>query len=86
MLRVDMMKSLIRENKTMMEAFWNKKFTDEETGEEIVPADIREQGVKAFMFIHKKDGKLTLDYMNHQDMKNVFYILYDASRESLLEQ
>ncbi len=86
MLRVDMMKSLIRENKTMMEAFWNKTFTNEETGEEIVPNDIREQGVKAFMFIHKKDGELTLDYMNHQDMKNVFYILYDGAHTSFLEE
>lgn len=86
MLRVDIMKSLIRENKTMMEAFWNKTFTNEETGEEIVPNDIREQGVKAFMFIHKKDGELTLDYMNHQDMKNVFYILYDGAHTSFLEQ
>ncbi len=85
MLRVDMMKSLIKANKEMMEAHWNKHFTNEETGEEVVPNDIREQGVKAFMFIHKKDGELTLDYMNHQDMKNVFYILYDGARTSFLE-
>ena len=68
-----------------MEAYWNKKFTSEGIGEEIVPEDIRQQGVKAFMFIHRKDGELTLEYMNHQEMKNVFYTLYDAAHTSFLE-
>lgn len=86
MLRVDAIKSLIRANKWMMEWFWNKQFTNEETGEEIIPNDIREQGVKAFMFIHKKDGKLTLDYMSHQDMKNVLYLLYDQNYKNALER
>lgn len=70
----------------MMESFWNKHFTSEGSGEEIVPKDIREQGVKAFMFIHRKDGKLTLDYMNHQDIKNVFYILYDQNYKNWAEK
>ena len=85
MIRVDAIKLLIWANKDMMEAYWNKKFTSEGVWEEIVPEEIRKQGVKAFMFIHRKDGKLTLEYMNHQEMKNVFYTLYDAAHESFLE-
>ena len=85
MIRVDTMKSLIGANKDMMEAYWNKKFTSGGTGEEVVPEEIRKQGVKAFMFIHRKDGKLSLDYMNHQEMKNVFYTLYDAAHTGFLE-
>lgn len=86
MLRVGILKSLIKANRGMMEWYWNKHFTSDEMGEEVVPEDIRKQGVKAFMFIHRKEGKLTLDYMNHQDMKNVFYLLYDESHKNWAEK
>lgn len=85
-LRVDMMKSLIRANKGMMEEFWGKHFTSSDTGEEIIPESLREQQVQAFMFIHKKSGKIHLDYMNEKDMKNTLYLLYDGISESRLEQ
>ncbi len=85
MLRVDLMKSLIGANKGMMEWFWNKHFTNE-SGEEIVPEGIRKEWVKAFMFIHKKQGELTLEYMSHQDMKNVFYILWDQNHQNWAEK
>ena len=38
------------------------------------------------MFIHKKGGKLTLDSMSHQDMKNVLYLLYDQNYKNALER
>ncbi len=86
MLRVGILKSLVKANRGMMEWYWNQHFTTDEMGEEVVPEDIRKQGVKAFMFIHRKEGKLTLDYMNHQDMKNVFYLLYDESHKNWAEK
>lgn len=77
MRHVATIKSMIHGNKKLMEEFWKKNFTDEETGEEIIPKDIRESGVKAFMFIHKKQGELVLEYMNRQDMKNILYTVYE---------
>jgi len=73
-------KKLLGHNKAMMTPFWKDKFTSPETGEEIIPDDLRKGGFKAFMFIHKNaEWKFLLDTMNKQDLKNVLTQIYDAS-------
>lgn len=73
-------KKLLGNNKNMMTAFWKDKFTSPDTGEEIIPDDLRKGGFKAFMFIHKNaEWKFLLDTMNKQDLKNVLTQIYDAS-------
>lgn len=73
-------KKLLGENKAMMTAFWKDKFTSPETGEEIIPDDLRKEWFKAFMFIHKNaEWKFLLDTINKQDLKNILTQIYDAS-------
>jgi len=68
-----------------MDAFWRKHFIDDSTGEEIIPKDVRESGVKAFMFIHKKNGELVLDYMDRENMNGIIYSLYEAHKDRVLK-
>lgn len=85
MKHVETMKAMLHSNKWLMDAFWRKHFVDDATGEEIIPKDVRDSGVKAFMFIHKKNGELVLDYMNRGDMNGVIYSLYESHKDRVLK-
>lgn len=79
-------KKLIGTNKDMAEKFWGEKFINEKSWEEVIPQELREMKVTAFMYITKKNNILTLESMNQAEFERSLFLLYKGTHESWLEQ
>jgi hypothetical protein len=65
------MKKLIGNNKELLTEFWKRKFPTGENIDNVLPDELKQIGIKAFMGIYRREGKFALECMNKQDMRNI---------------
>ncbi len=79
--KVSDIKKLISANKGMVEKFWDDKYPNG-LGEEVIPKELRDMKVTAFMYLTKNKDKLMLELMNQTDFERTLFLLYDGTHQS----